>query len=205
MSNLLIANVKFRGTKPLLYHCFTEEAIPLVKKEKNGVAGNNPDEWRTTYTVTEKGQFYLKPDYIFSSLRNGAKYTTKGRGTIQSKVAATLQVKDEIILLNRLLKDPDSIERDSTKPVYLDVSPVRISATKGRHLRYRVALSAGWEGQFNIIWNKTIVSRSEMERVCIDAGELEGLGDGRTIGFGRFEILKFSVSEYRENAKIEAS
>lgn len=205
MSAYLKANVKIRGTRPLLYHCFTEEAISLVKKEQSGVAGNNPDEWRTTYTTTKHGQFYLKPSYIFATLRNGAKYTTKGRGTIQSKIVATLQVTDQEILLNRCLENPDSLDRDNTKPVYLDVSSVRIAATKGRHLRYRVALSEGWECEFNIIWNKTIVSRSEMERVCIDAGELEGLADGRAIGYGRFKILEFNVSEYGDNAENKAS
>jgi hypothetical protein len=205
VASLLKANVKIRGVKPLLYHCFTEESIPLEKKERNGVAGNNPDEWKTTYTVTGDGQFYLKPTYIFAALRNGAKHVTRGRGSIQSKVAATLQVKDDFILLYRFLKDPDSLDRDQTKPVYLDVTSVKISATKSRHLRYRVALAVGWETEFNILWNKTIVSRNEMERVCLDAGELEGLADGRTIGYGRFDVLEFNVSEYKNNAKNEAS
>ncbi len=205
MSSLLKASVKIRGTRPLLFHCFSEDSIPLEKKEKSGVAGNNPDEWRTTYTITEDGQFYLKPNYVFATLRNGAKHTPKGKGNIQSKVAATLQVVDEIILLNRFLKDPESIDRDQSKPVYLDVSPVRLSATKGRHIRYRVALSKDWEAEFNIIWNKTVVSRREMERVCIDAGELEGLADGRQLGYGRFEVLEFNVWEYKGNANNETA
>lgn len=205
MSSLLKAKVKIRGISPLLYHCFTEESIPLEKKEKSGVAGNNPNEWRTTYTVTPEGQFYLNPEYIYATLRNGAKYTTRGKGTIQSKVAATIQVTDEIILIDRFLKDPDSIDRDKSKPVYLHVAPVKISATKARHLRYRVALAAGWKAEFNIIWNKTVVSRNEMERVCLDAGELEGLADGRKMRFGRFEVLEFNVSEMNNNAQDTAS
>lgn len=205
MTSMLKANVKIRGIKPLLFHCFTEDSIPLIRKEKSGVAGNNPEEWRTTFTVTNDGQFYLKPTYIFATLRNGAKYISKGRSTIQSKVAATLQVCDDIILLNRFLKDPDNLDRDKTKPVYIDVTPVRISATNSRHIRYRVALSQGWEAEFNILWNKTVVSRSEMESVCMNAGELEGLADGRRIGYGRFKVLEFNVSEYSNNAQNEAS
>jgi hypothetical protein len=44
-------------------------------------------------------------------------------------------------------------------------------------------------------WDKTIVSRGEMEAVCRDAGKLVGLGDGRSIGFGRFQVLDFTAAD----------
>jgi hypothetical protein len=36
-----------------------------------------------------------------------------------------------------------------------------------------------------LLFDKTIVSRSEMEAVVIDAGKLVGLADGRSLGFER--------------------
>ncbi|MBI4783274.1 MAG: hypothetical protein HY785_18430, partial [Oscillatoriophycideae cyanobacterium NC_groundwater_1537_Pr4_S-0.65um_50_18] len=48
---------------------------------------------------------------------------------------------------------------------------------------------------FLLDWDKTIVSRSEMEAVAIDAGKLVGLGDGRSIGYGRFEMQSFEVNQ----------
>jgi hypothetical protein len=41
---LINAEVKIKGIRPLLFNNFTIDSIPLVKKEKKGVAGNNPEE-----------------------------------------------------------------------------------------------------------------------------------------------------------------
>lgn len=197
MARLLTATVTIRGTRPLLWHRFGPDALPLEKQERTGVAGNDPGEWRKTVLVTKEGQLYVEPSYIFGCLRDGAKYTKKGRGSIQSMVAATLQVLDNKVLIDSFL--PDELTTDDTQPVYLDVRSVRNPATKARNIRYRVAASPGWTATFRIAWDPTIVSRGEMEAVTIDAGRLVGLGDGRSIGFGRFEVLSFEIQE--EDAK----
>lgn len=77
----------------------------------------------------------------------------------------------------------------------MHIASVRNPSTKARNIRYRVAASAGWKLSFNLLWDKTIVSRGEMEAVCRDAGVLVGLGDGRSIGFGRFEIEEFQIAD----------
>lgn len=68
-------------------------------------------------------------------------------------------------------------------------------STKARNVRYRVASPAGWKATFHLLWDKTIVSRGEMEAVLKDAGVLVGIADGRSIGFGRFTAEGFEVSE----------
>jgi hypothetical protein len=83
-------------------------------------------------------------------------------------------------------EDPDA-------PVYLDVRSVKNPATKARNVRYRVAASSGWEAEFTLMWDKTVVSRGEMESALRDAGRLVGLGDGRSIGAGRFEVVSFEA------------
>ncbi|GGE29123.1 hypothetical protein GCM10011571_34070 [Marinithermofilum abyssi] len=195
------AKITIQGTRPILWHRFGPEAIPLEKKEKTGVAGNDPDEWKSTYTCTRSGQLYLDGSYVFGCLRNAAKYTKSGRGSIQNNVAATLQVEEDIILLDRFM--PEELIQDPEEPVYLDVRSVRNPNTKGRNVRYRVAASPGWKATFHITWDATIVSRKQMETVLIDAGKLVGLADGRNIGFGRFVIESFEYVEL-ENAE-EAS
>jgi hypothetical protein len=70
---------------------------------------------------------------------------------------------------------------------------VRNPSTKARNVRYRIAAAPGWSLGFTIQWDRTIVSRSEIESVCTDAGALVGLGDGRSIGFGRFVVESFVV------------
>lgn len=199
ISNILKARVSICGIRPLLWHCFGPDALPLEKQEKAGVAGNNPEEWRKTFSATKEGQLYLDPSYVFACIRDGAKYTKRGRGSIQSLVGATLQVVDDRILVDRFL--PENIEalvNQIDEPVYLDVRSVRNPATKARNVRYRVAASPDWNAAFTIQWDKTIVSRNELQASAIDAGKLSGLGDGRAIGFGRFEVVSFDIEEDAE-------
>lgn len=78
---------------------------------------------------------------------------------------------------------------DITAPVYIDVCGVRNPSTKGRNVRYRLAASPGWECVFTIIFDKTVVARHQMISAINDAAVLVGIGDGRSIGNGRFEVI----------------
>lgn len=194
MSNIVKAKVSIVGTKPFLWHHFGPEAMPADgKKERNGVAGNDPTEWKRTVLKSKDGVLYIEGSYIFGSLRGGAKHTKKGKGSIQSDVSATLQIEDDIILTNRVM--PDDITEDKTLPVYLDIRSVVNPSTKGRNVRYRVASSIGWRLSFSILFDKTVVGVNQMHAVCIDAGKLVGLGSGRAIGFGRFDVVSFDVTD----------
>lgn len=193
MRNLLTAHVQIVGTRPLLWHAFTPEAIPTGgKRERSGVAGNDPQEWRQTVLVTADRQLFLPPAAVFSCLRDAARFTRRGRGSIQSAVAATLQVLDEQVLVDRVLP-PEPLPTDPTEPVYLFITSVRNPATKGRNIRYRVAAAPGWQTGFSLQWDRTVVSRGELEAVLIDAGRLVGIGNGRSIGLGRFELRSFTI------------
>ncbi len=195
MTNILTAEVAICGTRPLLWHVFGPEALPLEKQERTGVAGNDPEEWRETFTATKDGQLYLPATYVFACVREGSKNIKSGRGSIMFKVAATLQVTDDIVLVDRWMPTggTDPAQNDREAPVYLDVCGVRNPATKARNVRYRVAASKGWKAAFHLLWDKTVVSRAEMESAVIDAGRLAGLGDGRSVGNGRFAIESFQV------------
>ena len=103
MSSIVNVNVKIRGTRPILWHAFGPSAIPLEKQERRGVAGNDPSEWRKTVLFTKDGQLYVRPTYVFGCLREAARYTKKGRGSIQKLVAATLLVEDDRVLFDRFI------------------------------------------------------------------------------------------------------
>jgi len=205
VSNFLQANIKIKGTRPLWQHKFGPDALPLEKQERAGVAGNDPTEWRRTCAVTSAGQLYLDPSYAFGCLRNGARFTKAGRASIQPKVAATLQVVSDLLLINRWypgfpddgkLFDVTAVApcgEDRTQLVYLDVRGVVNPTTKGRNVRYRLAASPGWETEFVIMWDKTVVDRGQMQAVIHDAGQFVGLGSGRAIGMGRFAVVAFVV------------
>lgn len=199
MGNILTATVKIKGVRPLLWHRFGPDSIPLEKGEKVGVAGNNPSEYLQTVLHTKEGQLYVEPSYIFGCVRDGSRNIKKGRGSIQPAMASTLQVLDSRVLINRWLPKGwddwknNGLTQDPDSDVYLDVRSVRNPATKGRNVRYRIAANHGWETEFRLQWDKTIVSRGELEAAVIDAGRLCGLGDGRSVGFGRFDVTSFEV------------
>ena len=182
------ALVTIRGTRSILFHRFSvDTAIPLERQERTGVAGNDPEEWKRTVPVTPEGDLYLDASYIFGCLRDAGKYLKAGKGSMQSKLAATLVVIEETILLDRKLPKGELLQ-DKTQPVYLDVRSVRNPNSKGRNIRYRVAASPGWKVSFTIDWDSTIVAEHQMKSILRDAGTLVGIGDGRSIGFGRFDI-----------------
>ncbi len=191
--NLIEAEVKIKGTRPFLWHAFGPDSIPLTKGERTGVAGNDPTEWLKTVRRTKDGQLFSTPEQVFGTLVAAAKFTKERRGSIQSNVQATLQVTDGIVLMDRWLKD-DNPSTDFNELVYLDIRSVVNPSTKGRNVRYRIAASAGWELTFHLLWDKTVVSRTQMEAVVIDGGKLVGIGSGRKIGMGRFQLVDFKVT-----------
>lgn len=190
--NLIRAKAKIKGTRPLLQHAFGPEALPLEKQERTGVAGNDPTEWKRTCLVTPEGQLYVRGSYVFSCIRDAAKHTRKGKGSLMGAVAATLQVEETVIpLLNRHLPEAGNPPADPTQEVYIDVTGVRNPSTRARNVRYRLAAAAGWKLSFTILWDKTVVSREQMRAILRDAGTLVGIGDGRSMGNGRFVVLSF--------------
>lgn len=193
-NNILTASITIRGLRPLFWHRFGPDALPLEKQERSGVAGNDPMEWKRTVLVANDGRLYLDPSQVFGAIRDGARHTKKGKGSIQALVAATLQVTDDRVFVDRVLPEGD-LPTDSSQPVYLDIRGVRNPSTKARNVRYRVAASPGWTATFNILWDRTIVDRNQMQAVLNDTGQLVGIGNGRSIGMGRFEVVEFNLSE----------
>src|ERR1051326_5071990 len=194
MGNLLVAEATIQGTRALFWHHFGPDALPLEKREKTGVAGNDPTEWTRTVLMTKDRQLFLQANFIFGCIRDGARYSRKGRSSLQSAVCATIQVTDERVMVDRYVP-PEPIPTDPEEVVYMDIRSVRTPTTKARNIRYRIAASPGWSCAFHLLWDKTIVGRNEMEAVLRDAGTLVGIGDGRTIGYGRFELKAFNVAD----------
>ena len=204
---MMKAKVVIRGTRPLLWHRFGPDAIPLERIERTGVAGNDPDEWRKSVCADKKGQLYIRGDYVFSCLAGkdgGARYTRNKRASLLSPTRATLQVSEDRIFFGRSMPGANGSydvatapvpDRDPDLPVYMDVRSVINPATKGRNVRYRIAMSPGWECTFHIQWDKTLVSRDQMKAILIDAGRMCGIGSARAIGMGRFEVSEFTVSD----------
>jgi len=194
--SLLFAKVSLEGVRPLLWHHLSPEALSVKPREKTGRAGNDPSEWQRTVLTTKKGQLYVETTYIFGCLREAAKYSRRKLGTFQSLVSATVQVCDELILINQYLPKAgvQPLDRNQPAPVYLDVRVVRNPGTRAMNIRYRVAAAPGWKASFTIMWDNTVIGREQMESILTDAGKFVGIGSGRSLGFGRFRIVKIDVS-----------
>lgn len=212
MSNIVKAKVTIRGTRTLLQHRFGPESIPLEKQERTGVAGNDPIEWKKSCMVTPDGNLYLPGTYIFGCLKNGAVHTKKGKGSIQSLVVSTMQIEEDLLLLNRNLPSEKELTQQTilTPPdpeikTFIYVSSVRNPSTKGRNVRYRLATRAGWKLSFTLVWDKTVVPREQMKAVLRDSGILGGLGDGIKIGCGRFEVVKYEELTDAQEETTEGS
>ncbi|KUO78073.1 MAG: hypothetical protein APF81_25745 [Desulfosporosinus sp. BRH_c37] len=194
MSNVIQANVHIQGIRPMLIHHFGPDAIPLERREKSGVAGNNPEEWKHTVLMTDKRQLYVPSEYILANFRAGSRIAFGTRGGHVGKLAACLQIADENIYFNCFVPtNLNDYVNCTDAPVYLDVRGVKQPTTKARNMRYRVALSPGWQSRFSIVWDKTLISREEMHSIVIHSGQFIGLGDGRAIGFGRYTVEEFNL------------
>jgi hypothetical protein len=193
---MIVAKVTVKGIRPLVVHHFVPEILDGRRKDRSGTAGNDPDEWKRTVLKTDRGQLYITPEYVFGCLREGARHTRRGKGSIQRDLVASLQVIDSRILIDRFVpRDLSGFVNAFDRPVYLDVRSVVNPTTRKRNIRYRVATSPGWSATFRIRWDRTIVSKEEMEAVIRDGGAYSGFGDGRSIGFGRFELIAFDAME----------
>lgn len=202
--------VTIEGTRPLFFNRFGREAIPVAPTavERTGVAGNDPEEWRGRVLADKEGHLYVRPDYIFGAIRDGARAGGHkvNRKSAMYAVSATLQVLDSIVYLDRWFpgfpnghgfdaKKAEVPDEDPTLPVYLDVRSAVNPATKKRNVRYRVALSPGWTASFTIRWEGSVVQPGTMRAIVDDAGTLSGLADGRNIGMGRFIVTDWQEVE----------
>jgi hypothetical protein len=192
---LVKAHIQIIGTRPYLFNCLGIGFLSSDRKKMSGQIGNNPDEWQNTFYMNEQRVPYIPSSYVLACLREGSTYSKSGRGSLQKKLTATLFVEEETILFKniKIPKEEDIPQNDVSKKIYIDVRSVRNPATKGRNLRYRLCIAAGWEFDFTIIWDDTIISETQMRNIVRDGGTLGGISDGRRIGFGRFEVKEFKI------------
>lgn len=189
------AQISIEGIKPLLFHTFPIEMLNKSKSKSGGI-GNDHEEWKQTVLMDENRQLFVYQSYIVGSITAGGKQIKQGKGTINKKVGATLEVvEDKILIENRFVPKEENLMNKPSDPVYLDVRSVVNPMTKGRNLRYRIAASPGWEASCTISWDDRAVSKEDMKACVENAGLFEGIGDGRKIGFGRFKLNEFTMKK----------
>jgi hypothetical protein len=191
--------VKVCGKRPLLINAFKIEAITSLTKVKTGSAGNDPEEWKRS-VLEINNQLYLPGAYWRACLKGAAAYTKVGRGTLKKSFVSCCDILDERTLLDRFLPKGwqtmswEEMERDSSKPVYLDIRGTANPNTKGKNVRYRIACCPGWKTQFSLEFDDNVISHSQIKKIIEDSGRI-GIADGREIGCGRFDIEECTLEK----------
>lgn len=157
--------------------------------------------------MDDRRRLFIKRTQVFGMLRDAAKFTKMPgkRGSAQKDLVSTLEVLgDERIFLGAgdnqepLIVPPDEeidagMHDDHGLLIYRDISGVVNPATRGRNVRYRIAARPGWRLAFAVIFDATKISGDMMKAILLDAGTSVGIGDGRSIGMGRFRVVQSRI------------
>ena len=104
----------------------------------------------------------------------------KGRSTLTKTVAATVFITPDALTLK-----PQTWELDSRRVV--------IPATKGGIIRHRPRFDK-WGLEFEIEYDETLLTETQMRRIVDDGGSKAGIGDFRPDKngpFGRFMVVEW--------------
>lgn len=163
-----------KGISPLLMHAYPMVPIEAIDKK-------SPEEQAeySAYRDPDNGDLFVPGLAIQRSLVASATYSKgKGRGSLQKPVAACVIVNPERCDLG-------------VKEYIIDSRPVVIAATKGRIVRHRPRLNE-WNVKFEIEYDDTLLTETQLRRVVDDAGSRVGLLDFRPERkgpFGRFMVV----------------
>lgn len=185
-------DVTIKGDAPLLQHRFPVPDLASMTKggTKQTGARDYTQEWRDHLYVS-KSQVYQPATHIEGALVKSAvnfKITGKRGKTYKDLFRAAVFVSPEEILHG--VDEPDELDTDADKRLYLDMRPVVVQ--RARIVRIRPAFSTGWELDFSIEVIDDEISSTLLQDVLTLAGKTVGIGDFRP-KFGRFSVIGFKV------------
>jgi hypothetical protein len=179
---LIVCEVWFTGTTPLLQNRATEEA--LSGKTRTNTPGEQDDPRniceRTIYRLPDR-QIALPGTAIARMLREaGGSHKAKGsRKSIKYVVPAAVIVLDELCGL--YLND----RKTKVTDFEVDSRPVTIPATRGRVMRHRARFNE-WSSRTTLRINCDILDEKLVRQLCTEGLQQIGLGDFRPSSGGPF-------------------
>ena len=189
---LLVVEVWFEGSTPLLQNRATEEA--LSGRTRTNTPGETEDPRdiceRTIYRLPDR-QIALPGTAIARMLREaGGSHKAKGsRKSIKYLVPAAVVVLDELCGL--YLND----RKTKVTDFEVDSRPVTIPATRGRVMRHRARFNE-WSSRATLRVNCDILDESLVRKLCVEGLAQIGLGDFRPSSggpFGTSSIVAWNV------------
>lgn len=186
-------DVKVKGAAPLLQHRFPMPELETMSKGGHKVTGakDYTQEWRDYLYVNANGEVFQPAAHFEGAMVKAAvnfKITGRRGKTYKDLFRAAVFVTPDEILHG--VQEPDELDTDADKPLYLDMRPVIVN--RARVVRLRPAFKMGWELEFIIEVIDDQISPELVQDVFTLAGKTVGIGDYRP-RFGRFNVVRFEV------------
>lgn len=188
-------NCSVEGTAPLIQHRYPLPDFADVSKGGRPATGEKDysQEWRQYLYVNSDKQVYQPASHFEGCLiKASAGYKIQGgRGKTYSQLfkGSVFVSPDEIL---HGIENPESLDFDGDKRLYLDLRPVVVQ--RARVARIRPCFKPGWKLDFEITVLDDQIPTNVVNEVLILAGRTVGVGDFRP-RFGRFMVTRFEVSK----------
>lgn len=182
--------LRLRGTSRLLMEANTQ----VIEKGPVGKSGDykNPEEWRSkVYFDEELGSVYFPAHWIKRSAQEAAKKAKLGRDLAMGVAVnpdgdfSVVVVPDE----KGKLKSITSVDQFGANGWIHVANGRRPPRTGNYRTIYRPCIPKGWEAEFDVVVFNPIFTKQKLLDIFQLAGMFCGLGGGRDLGFGRFEVV----------------
>jgi len=188
------------GVSRALQHGFTDKAqasldagpAPLI------VGKDYEGEWMDTCFVTEEGEIYWPPTYVWAAMKkNASSFKIPGRRGKTYKDAVTAYVIIEGVehqdQLRTGLTLEEHLDGNPLSPLYVDRQAVRVS--RARVIRERLGLNPGWKTSLRLETLEPIPP--DILRQILDLAGKTGIGDYRP-RYGRFRVVEWAEADSAE-------
>jgi len=174
----------------LLMHKFDMGAYEnQVKRSKTAKPDPEEEAEKVAYRLkpsneSEKGQLCLPAEHFIGTLISagaGFKQVGNGKKTYKAGLSGSLDIYPDYIGLTDANGTP-------IKEFKVDSRPVCIRATKGRIIRHRPLIEAGWRAEFIMVISNDSASLEVIKAILEEAGKSKCVGDFRP-RFGQFRII----------------
>lgn len=188
-------SVSVEGIAPLLQHRYPLPDFESLTKGGKKQTGETDytQEWHSYLYVNSSGEVFQPATHFDGCLvKASAGYKIQGqRGKTYSQLfkGNVFCSPDEIL---HGVKEPETLDTDADKQLYLDLRPVVIQ--RARVARIRPCFKPGWKLDFEIVVLDDQIPHNVLNEVLQLAGRTVGIGDFRP-RFGRFMVTQFEVQK----------
>jgi hypothetical protein len=185
-------STRVKGISALLQHRF-----PMPDYENLGKGGTKHTGAKD-YTQEWRGHLYVDKGYIYqpsihfelSMVKAAANFKVTGKRGKSYKDLVSANVIIDPEKIPHGIAEPQELDTDADKVLYLDMRPVVIQ--RARVVCLRPAFKAGWELAFTINVMDDELPSGILQDILVLAGKTVGVGDYRP-KFGRFSVTQFEV------------